>query len=102
MMQKVADEEMIRNAVGDEETEKMMIPPYLEASKDHALWPRVEAAMREVYDPEIPVNIYELGLVYKVDIKPDTNDIYVEMTLTSPACPVAGEMPGMVRDAIRT
>lgn len=103
MMQHVADEEMVRNAVGDdEEMQQMMMPPCVEASKDHPLWPRVQAALREVYDPEIPVNIYELGLIYKVDIQPDNNNIYVEMTLTSPACPVAGEMPGMVENAIKT
>ncbi len=102
MMQHVADEEMIRNALGDDETEQMMMPPELEASKDHPLWPKVQAALREVYDPEIPVNIYELGLIYKVDIQPETNNIFVEMSLTSPACPVAGEMPGMVESSIKT
>ncbi len=102
MMKQVANEEMIRNAVGDDETERMMIPPYLEASSDHALWPLVQAALREVYDPEIPVNIYELGLVYKVDIEPVTNNVFVEMSLTSPACPVAGEMPGMIQDSVKT
>lgn len=101
-MKQVADEQMIRNAVEDEDFEKMMAPPYTEASKEHPLWPRVQAAIREVYDPEIPVNIYELGLIYKVDIEKDTNNIFVEMTLTSPGCPVAGEMPGMVENAIRT
>ena len=101
-MKQYADEQMIRQAMGDEETEKMLIPPYTEATRDHPLWPRVQAALREVYDPEIPVNIYELGLIYKVDIDKGNNNIYVEMTLTSPGCPVAGEMPGMIRDAIRT
>jgi FeS assembly SUF system protein len=101
MMRQVADEQMIRDAVGDEETEKMMIPPYTEATKDHVLWPRVQAALREVYDPEIPVNIYELGLIYKVDIN-EKNNVYIEMTLTSPGCPVAGEMPGMVADSVKT
>jgi FeS assembly SUF system protein len=102
MMRQVADEQMIRNAVGDEEVEKMLIPPFTEATTDHPLWLNVQTALREVYDPEIPVNIYELGLIYKVDIQPDTNDIYVEMTLTSPGCPVAGEMPGMIENAIKT
>jgi len=102
MMQHVADEEMLRNAMGDDEMEQMMQPPDIEASREHPLWPKVQAALREVYDPEIPVNIYELGLIYKVDIAAETNKIYVEMTLTSPACPVAGEMPGMVENAIRT
>lgn len=102
MMSLVADENMIRNALGDEETEKMLIPPYTEATKDHPLWPRVQAALREVYDPEIPVNIYELGLIYKVDIDKENNNIYIEMTLTSPGCPVAGEMPGMIADSVKT
>ncbi len=102
MMSQVADEEMIRNAVGDEETEKMVVPPFLEANKDHVLWPRVQAALREVFDPEIPVNIYELGLIYKVTIDAATNDVDVKMSLTSPGCPVAGEMPGMVENAIKT
>ena len=100
-MRQVADENMIRNALGDEETEKMMIPPNTEANKQSPLWPKVEAALREVYDPEIPVNIYELGLIYKVDIA-ENNDVYVEMTLTSPGCPVAGEMPGMIEESLRT
>ncbi len=102
MMKQYADESMIRNAVGDDEVEKMRIPPYTEATTEHKLWPLVQAALREVYDPEIPVNIYELGLLYKIDIAADTNHIYVEMTLTSPGCPVAGEMPGMIENAIRT
>jgi len=56
--------------------------------------------LKKVYDPEIPVDIYELGLIYKVDINDDRH-VDVEMTLTAPACPVAGEMPGWVEDAVR-
>jgi FeS assembly SUF system protein len=56
--------------------------------------------LKKVYDPEIPVDIYELGLIYKVDINDDRH-VDVEMTLTAPACPVAGEMPGWVEDAAR-
>ena len=56
-------------------------------------------AMRTVYDPEIPVNIYDLGLVYKNEIESDGN-VDVEMTLTAPGCPVAGEMPQWVADAL--
>jgi FeS assembly SUF system protein len=55
--------------------------------------------LKTVYDPEIPVDIYELGLIYKVDVS-DDKDIVIEMTLTAPGCPVAGEMPGWVRDAV--
>ncbi len=57
------------------------------------------AALKTVYDPEIPTDIYELGLIYKVDIE-DNRLIKVLMTVTAPGCPVAGEMPGWVRDAI--
>lgn len=102
MMRQVADEQMLKNALGDDEVERLAEPPCLEASADHPLWPAVRAAIRGVYDPEIPVNIYELGLLYKIDLQPGTNDVYVEMTLTSPACPVAGEMPGMIETAVRT
>mgnify|MGYP002713054034 CR=1 FL=1 len=57
------------------------------------------AALKTVYDPEIPVDIYELGLVYRVDIDDDRN-VTIDMTLTAPGCPVAGEMPGWVQDAV--
>ena len=57
--------------------------------------------LKTVYDPEIPVDIYELGLIYKVDVS-DTKDVVVDMTLTAPGCPVAGDMPGWVEDAILT
>ncbi|MGH6907706.1 MAG: SUF system Fe-S cluster assembly protein [Aestuariivirga sp.] len=61
----------------------------------------IVAALKTVYDPEIPVDIYELGLVYKVDIDDDRN-VAIEMTLTAPGCPVAGEMPGWVENAVST
>ena len=57
--------------------------------------------LKTVYDPEIPVDIYELGLIYKVDVS-DDRDVAVEMTLTAPGCPVAGEMPEWVHDAVMT
>ena len=60
---------------------------------------QVVAAMRTVYDPEIPVNIYDLGLIYWLEIA-DDGTVRVEMSLTAPGCPVAGEMPGAVADAI--
>ncbi|MEL6436228.1 MAG: SUF system Fe-S cluster assembly protein [Pseudomonadota bacterium] len=59
------------------------------------------AALKTVYDPEIPSDIYELGLIYRVDIE-DDRTVKVEMTLTAPGCPVAGEMPGWVENAVRT
>ena len=57
------------------------------------------AALKTVYDPEIPVDIYELGLIYKVDLS-DDKDVLIDMTLTAPGCPVAGEMPGWIEDAV--
>jgi FeS assembly SUF system protein len=60
---------------------------------------KLVTALKTVYDPEIPVDIYELGLIYKVDVS-DTKDIAVDMTLTAPNCPVAGEMPMMVKAAL--
>ena len=57
-------------------------------------------ALKTVFDPEIPVDIYELGLIYKVDLS-DDRDVVVEMTLTAPGCPVAGEMPIWVEEAVK-
>ena len=59
----------------------------------------IVAALKTVYDPEIPVDIYELGLIYKVDISDDRR-VAVEMTLTTPNCPSAAELPGMVEGAV--
>ena len=60
---------------------------------------RVISEIKKIYDPEIPVNIYELGLIYKIEID-DKNKVEVEMTLTSPNCPVAESLPKMVKDNI--
>jgi FeS assembly SUF system protein len=59
----------------------------------------VVEAVRKVYDPEIPLNVYDLGLIYELDIN-SAGDVYVVMTLTAPSCPVAGEIPKMVAEAI--
>ncbi|MDT0682889.1 SUF system Fe-S cluster assembly protein [Roseicyclus sp. F158] len=69
------------------------------SSTDHPLYDTVVDACRSVYDPEIPVNIYDLGLVYTIDIN-EANEVGILMTLTAPGCPVAGEMPGWVADAV--
>ena len=61
---------------------------------------RIIAAIREVYDPEIPVNVYDLGLIYEIKIHPDQS-VFVRMTLTAPGCPVAGSLPLEVEEAIR-
>ena len=60
---------------------------------------KIVSEIKKIYDPEIPVNIYELGLIYKIEID-DTNKVEVEMTLTSPNCPVAESLPKMVKDNI--
>lgn len=101
-MEQVASEDMVRNAVGDEYDE-LAEPPHADVPRGHPLWPKLLAALREVYDPEIPVNIYELGLIYKISIleqEGGTYDLDVKMSLTSPGCPVAQEMPGMVQSAL--
>jgi FeS assembly SUF system protein len=77
-----------------EETESALSQPELDAMTDQLI-----DKLKTVYDPEIPVDIYELGLVYKVDLS-DDKDVVVEMTLTAPGCPVAGEMPGWVEEAV--
>jgi FeS assembly SUF system protein len=59
----------------------------------------IVAALKTVYDPEIPSDIYELGLIYRVDIS-DDRQVAIDMTLTAPGCPVAGEMPGWVENAV--
>ena len=59
----------------------------------------IVSALKTVYDPEIPADIYELGLIYKIDIE-DDRQVKIDMTLTAPGCPVAGEMPGWVQNAV--
>ncbi|MGJ4855937.1 SUF system Fe-S cluster assembly protein [Labrys sp. KB_33_2] len=59
----------------------------------------IVAALKTVYDPEIPADIYELGLIYRVEIA-DDRKVSIDMTLTAPGCPVAGEMPGWVENAV--
>jgi len=86
----------------EENYDYLTVPPHVDAP-DHALWLPMMAALKEIYDPEIPVNIFELGLIYGVEVaaeKDGKSDILVRMTLTSPACPVAQDMPGWVQGAI--
>lgn len=66
---------------------------------EHPLYDSIVEACRTVYDPEIPVNIYDLGLIYTIDISGD-NVVKIIMTLTAPGCPVAGDMPGWIVEAI--
>jgi FeS assembly SUF system protein len=71
----------------------------LEPGTQVASWDAVADALRTVFDPEIPVNIFELGLIYNLDIAPD-GKVKIDMTLTAPACPVAGSMPGEVAQTV--
>lgn len=67
---------------------------------DEAMLEAIIAQIRTIYDPEIPVNIHDLGLIYAIDLTAD-NSALIRMTLTAPACPVAGTMPGMVEEAVK-
>ncbi len=69
------------------------------SSTEHQIYESVVDACKSVYDPEIPVNIYDLGLIYTIIIN-EENEVDVKMSLTAPGCPVAGEMPGWVEEAI--
>src|SRR5208282_255541 len=79
------------------ETEEVERPD--PGEKDPELEEKVLSALKTVRDPEIPVNLVDLGLIYELIVRKD-GVVYVEMTLTAPSCPVAGELPGQVRDAV--
>ncbi len=90
----------IRERVMTEQTEQLEGTPLIKpSSTDHPLYDSVVEACRTVYDPEIPVNIYDLGLVYTIEIN-DQNEVHIVMSLTAPGCPVAGEMPGWLAEAV--
>ncbi len=74
-------------------------PSEMTSEELHVLTDSIIAALKTVYDPEIPADIYELGLIYNVDID-DGRYVTIEMTLTAPACPVAGDMPSWVENAV--
>jgi FeS assembly SUF system protein len=82
-------------ATGGEEGSGSAIP----AEELERLQTDLVAALKTVFDPEIPVDIYELGLIYRLDVDDDRN-IEIDMTLTAPGCPVAGDMPGWVENAV--
>ena len=84
--------------------DRNVIDRALDATKDaeqKRIEEKVIEVLRTVYDPELPVNIYELGLIYAIDVEPD-HSVHVKMTLTAPACPVAGTLPGEVERRIET
>lgn len=74
--------------------------PFVEGTTGSSLEAPVIEALRTVFDPEIPVSIYDLGLIYVIDIA-ENGDVYVGMTLTAPGCPVAGEIPVWVQEAVQ-
>ena len=72
----------------------------IEELGDKTIEQQVIDVLKTIYDPEIPVNIYSLGLIYEIDVN-DTNDVHIEMTLTSPACPVAGTLPPEIEQKVK-
>jgi FeS assembly SUF system protein len=93
--QEPAETKACVGATGGGEGAGSVIPPE-ELERLHA---DLVAALKTVFDPDIPVDIYELGLIYRLEVDDDRN-IEVDMTLTAPGCPVAGEMPGWVENAV--
>ena len=87
------------NAAGEELQAEVAATSAISVDELDRLTNDIVAALKTVYDPEIPCDIYELGLIYKVDIE-DDRSIHIDMTLTAPGCPVAGEMPAWVENAV--
>lgn len=90
---------MTENATSPADANKPKIESTIPAEELARLTDDIVAGLKSVYDPEIPVDIYELGLIYKVDIA-DDRAVTVDMTLTTPNCPAAVELPGMVENAV--
>jgi FeS assembly SUF system protein len=76
------------------------VPDHVQDTPDDDLYNQIVESLREIYDPEIPVNIYDLGLIYHIEVY-DDNSVDVLMTLTAPNCPAAGVLPGQTEDAVR-
>jgi FeS assembly SUF system protein len=93
----IADQETAEPVIGGEAATASALPP----EEIDRLTDDIIAALKTVYDPEIPADIYELGLIYKIDLD-DERNVAIDMTLTAPGCPVAGEMPGWVENAVAT
>ena len=100
----VAPDAVITRTDGKQDTNdtesELEVGPEVTGGGDPELRDRVIAALKEIYDPEIPLNIYDLGLIYRIDIDPNTN-ASIDMTLTSPNCPVAESLPGEVENAAK-
>jgi FeS assembly SUF system protein len=94
---------MMSEAAQDMTNNDASLQPEATAEAIASLGEKIVTQIRTVYDPEIPVNLYDLGLIYRVDVKPLENgkaDVEIDMTLTTPNCPVAGNMPVMVSRAV--
>jgi len=89
---------MMEDALNPGETAKAMAAPAVSEDSER-LTSDIVKALKTVYDPEIPADVYELGLIYRVDIS-DDGVVEIDMTLTAPGCPVAGEMPIWVKNAV--
>ncbi|HVT88359.1 MAG TPA: DUF59 domain-containing protein [Tepidisphaeraceae bacterium] len=96
--------EELRQSIAADRPKKLndtnVVDRALDSSKtpaQKALEEKVIEALRMVYDPELPVNIYDLGLIYEITVDPEAAAVYVKMTLTAPGCPVAGSLPGDVQ-----
>ena len=100
----VAPDAVITRTDGKQDTNdtesELEVGPEVTGGGDPELRGRVIAALKEIYDPEIPLNIYDLGLIYRIDIDANTN-ASIDMTLTSPNCPVAESLPGEVENAAK-
>lgn len=91
----------VKPAQNSTQNQPETVAPAAQPVDAEAMKERIVDALRSIYDPEIPVNIYEIGLIYSVDIDPTTSAVNIRMTLTSPACPAAGTLPGEVEDKTR-
>jgi FeS assembly SUF system protein len=101
MIEKVQEREAAEQRAPDAAPAADSSAPVAESSapEHEQLRADIVSALKTVFDPEIPVDIYELGLIYRLDIDPERN-VEVDMTLTAPGCPVAGDMPGWVENAV--
>ncbi len=91
---------MVHSSDSDDKYDEASATAPSRLAADQSIDEQVLAALRTVYDPEIPVNILDLGLIYGIDCDGE-NNLDIRMTLTAPACPVAGAMPGMVENAVK-
>ena len=93
------NEAQLLEAMSVDDTYKTTAGDKLDASQEKASIEEIIEAIRSVYDPEIPINVYDMGLIYNIDQK-QNGDVFIDMSLTAPGCPVAGILPQQVADAV--